>query len=264
MTTFMLEEIDWTTREINTTVNVCYNVTSHPDMFTDKELTAVTAAFRSFESGLREATIYPKDLQKAMQMVGLNPTEQEVVDIPNELARDGLIYFPDFCQVVLERMRQTKEEEENFFQCMFKMMCGTEPYPSDFKAKKYKLKKNALTKEDFTHIMKNLPVSVSDEDIEDMFDFADKDKNGKLSYKEFEMMVKPQTPPELPKPHISDIGMKPQVFSPPTPQEAPSNFASPLLPDRLSKSSFASSSTPSKKQASKAGSSKSSDSESKI
>ena len=35
--------------------------------------------------------------------------------------------------------------------------------------------------------MKNLPVSVSDEDIEDMFDFADKDKNGKLSYKEFEV-----------------------------------------------------------------------------
>ena len=96
-------------------------------------------------------------------MVGLNPTEQEVVDIPNELARAGLIYFPDFCSVVLERLRQPKEEEENFYQCMFKveilmllliiwmmmsfqMMCGTESYPADFKAKKYKLSKNALTK----------------------------------------------------------------------------------------------------------------------
>ena len=103
-----------------------------------------------------------QDLQKAMQMVGLNPTEQEVVDIPNELARAGLIYFPDFCSVVLERLRQTKEEEEDFFQCMFKvrfsiitmmmmvmvlqMMCGTESYPADFKAKKYRLSKNALTK----------------------------------------------------------------------------------------------------------------------
>ena len=95
-------------------------------------------------------------------MVGLNPTEQEVVDIPNELARAGLIYFPDFCSIVLERLRQPKEEEENFYQCMFKvgslrlvlmkwmiffqMMCGTEAYPADFKAKKYKLSKNALTK----------------------------------------------------------------------------------------------------------------------
>ena len=60
MTTFMLEEIDWTTRPINTTVNVCYNMTHHPDMLTDKELEAVTSAFRTFETGVREATIYPK------------------------------------------------------------------------------------------------------------------------------------------------------------------------------------------------------------
>ena len=28
-----------------------------------------------------------QDLHKAMQRLGLNPTEQEVVDIPNEIAR---------------------------------------------------------------------------------------------------------------------------------------------------------------------------------
>ena len=33
--------------------------------------------------------------------------------------------------------------------------------------------------------MKNLPVSVKDEDIEEMFEFADKDKDGNLSYAEF-------------------------------------------------------------------------------
>ena len=38
------------------------------------------------------------------------------------------------------------------------MLCGTEPHPKDFKAKKYKLEKHSLTKEDFVHIMKNLPV----------------------------------------------------------------------------------------------------------
>ena len=54
-------------------------------------------------------------------MVGLNPDEQEVIDIPNELARAGLIYFPDFCTVVLERLRQSKEEEEDFYQYMFKV-----------------------------------------------------------------------------------------------------------------------------------------------
>ena len=38
------------------------------------------------------------------------------------------------------------------------MLCGTEPHPKDFKAKKYRLEKHSLSKEDFVHIMKNLPV----------------------------------------------------------------------------------------------------------
>jgi len=254
MTTYLQEEIDLDDKPINTNVKVCYNKTSHPDMLTEKELESVTTVFRSFESGLREATIYPSDLHKAMCMLGLNPTEQEVVDIPNEIARKGLIYFPDFCELVLTKFRQSESEEEDFFQSMFKMMCGTEPYPADFRAKKYKLNKHFLTKDDFKHIMKNLPVPVADEDIEEMFEFADKNRNGRLSYKEFEVMVKPQTPPEVTKPHITDIGMNPQLFSPPTTQEAPSNFASPILPASRgtfsSRSSLASYSTQSKKQGS--------------
>ena len=103
MTTYLQEEIDLDDKPINTNVKVCYNKTSHPDMLTEKELESVTTVFRSFESGLREATIYPsvsmfktllneiiiniQDLHRAMCMLNLNPTEQEVVDIPNEIAR---------------------------------------------------------------------------------------------------------------------------------------------------------------------------------
>ena len=35
------------------------HVPSHPDMLTEKELESVTTVFRSFESGLRGATIDP-------------------------------------------------------------------------------------------------------------------------------------------------------------------------------------------------------------
>ena len=35
--------------------------------------------------------------------------------------------------------------------------------------------------------MRNLPVCVSDEDIEEMFNFADADGDGKLSYAEFQV-----------------------------------------------------------------------------
>ena len=69
------------------------------------------------------------------------------------------------------------------------MMCGTDPYPKDYKAKKYKLEKHSLRKEDFVHLMKNLPVHVEEEDIEEMFAFADKNCDGKLSYSEFEVTM---------------------------------------------------------------------------
>ena len=32
-----------------------------------------------------------------------------------------MIYFPDFCELVLTKLRQTESEEEDFFQSMFKV-----------------------------------------------------------------------------------------------------------------------------------------------
>ena len=43
--------------------------------------------------------------------------------------------------------------------------------------------------EDFFFIMQNLPVHVPDDDIAEMFAFADKDGDGQLSYEEFEVDV---------------------------------------------------------------------------
>ena len=94
---------------------------------------------------------------------------------------------------------------------LYQMMCGTDPYPKDYKAKKYKLEKHSLRKEDFVHLMKSLPVHVEEEDIEEMFAFADKNQDGHLSYSEFQVMVNPPPPPKVPKPHIADIGLPPQV-----------------------------------------------------
>ena len=37
------------------------------------------------------------------------------------------------------------------------------------------------------HIMKNLPAEVSDEDVEEMWNYADKNGDGRLSYKEFKV-----------------------------------------------------------------------------
>lgn len=60
-----------------------------------------------------------KDLLAAMKMLGLNPMEQDLMDLCNTVPRNGLIYFPDFCEIVLNRWRE--ENEELFRQNMFKV-----------------------------------------------------------------------------------------------------------------------------------------------
>ena len=52
-------------------------------------------------------------------MLGLNPLEQEVLDLTNEITRNGFIYFPEFCQIVTKKYRE--EDQEIFRQNMFKV-----------------------------------------------------------------------------------------------------------------------------------------------
>ena len=72
MTTFMQSEYEAITQEIrekekkkresksgNNDLKVSKTMASPRDMLTDKELEGVTAVFRSFETGLRGATIHP-------------------------------------------------------------------------------------------------------------------------------------------------------------------------------------------------------------
>ena len=47
----------------------------------------MTTVFKSLETGLRQGTIFPNDLYRALTRLGLNPTEQEIVDIANYIAK---------------------------------------------------------------------------------------------------------------------------------------------------------------------------------
>ena len=62
------------------------------------------------------------------------------------------------------------------------MLCGTEKFPEKYRAKKYKIHQKFLTREEFRFIMRNLPVSVSEQEIEEMFAIADTDRDEKISY----------------------------------------------------------------------------------
>ena len=121
----------------------------------------------------------------------------------NTIARDGLVFFPEFSQVVLKKFRE--DDESEFAEMMFKMLCGTEPFPELYRAKKYKIHQKFLTKTEFHFIMKNLPVPVSDRDIEEMFSVADTNNDGQICFSEFKAMVNPPKPPEVRKPTKAEL-----------------------------------------------------------
>ena len=69
-----------------------------------------------------------------MKSVGMNPSEQELVDMTNEVRRvvwdtdhnflykvekKGVIYFEDVCKLILRKFRE--EDEEEFIKIMFKV-----------------------------------------------------------------------------------------------------------------------------------------------
>ena len=94
-------------------------------------------------------------------------------------------------------------------------MCGTEPHPDKFKAKKYKLHEHFITKEDFLQLMTNLPekvriswciyickcasqlaswlkieyFKVSWREAEAIFSWGDKDGDGSICFTEFQNML---------------------------------------------------------------------------
>ena len=60
-----------------------------------------------------------KDALDAMKALGLNPGEQEMIDMTNEVSVNGLIYYPDFCKLVLRKYRE--ENKEVLHQALFKV-----------------------------------------------------------------------------------------------------------------------------------------------
>ena len=64
----------------------------------------------------------------AMKSLGLNPAEQETIDMTNEVGNNGLVYFPDFCKIVLRKYREDDKELLN--QALFKVNFDPKDMPN--------------------------------------------------------------------------------------------------------------------------------------
>ena len=129
-----------------------------------------------------------------MKKLGLNPTETEIQDLINEVEINGFIYYPAFCRIIMRKLRE--DDDENFHQELFRTLIGPKSYP-DGPAPLYNVNKEFLSMDTFKKIMTALPEYVDETEVEDMFAAADKDCNGRITYREFKRMCEVPSRPAM-------------------------------------------------------------------
>ncbi|KAK6054857.1 EF hand [Cooperia oncophora] len=125
-----------------------------------------------FQDG--NGSISSKELGVAMRSLGQNPTEQELLDMVNEVDIDGsgTIDFPEFCQMM---KRMNKENDSEMIREAFRVF--------DRDGNGY------ITAEEFRYFMTHMGEQFSDQEVDEIIAEVDIDGDGQIDYEEFVKMM---------------------------------------------------------------------------
>jgi len=140
----------------------------------EEQIAELQQAFNEFDVD-RGGTINAKELGYAMRAMGMNPTEAELLDLLNEYDTDGsgMIEFGEFCNMMSDKMNADNDEDmiRMAFRVLDKDGSGT------------------ISSKAFKHLMTHIGDKLTDEEVEEMINEADKDGDGVLNYEEFVTML---------------------------------------------------------------------------
>jgi calmodulin len=151
----------------------------HVAVFQDDDLTAehVAAskeAFAMFDKN-GDGAISVKELTTVMRSLGLNPTENEIIEIMAhlDLDGDGEISLSEFVHIVLDRMRllDTEDEIRKVFRVFDKDGNGF------------------ISGAELKYMLTNMGHKLDDDEVEELLATADIDGDGQLNYEEFVQML---------------------------------------------------------------------------
>ncbi|CAI2351051.1 unnamed protein product [Caenorhabditis sp. 36 PRJEB53466] len=148
---------------------------SDADEFTQEELQEFAQAFKLFDKDGNN-TMNIKELGEAMRMLGLNPTEEELLNMVNEYDVDGngKIDFGEFCKMMKE---MNKETDQELIRLAFKVF--------DKDGNGY------ITAQEFKHFMTTMGERFSEEEVDEIIREVDKDGDEQIDLNEFVNMVAP-------------------------------------------------------------------------
>jgi len=140
----------------------------------EEQIAELKQAFNEFDVD-GGGTINTKELGYAMRAMGMNPTEAELLDLINEYDTDGsgMIEFGEFCNMMSDKMNADNDEDmiRMAFRVLDKDGSGT------------------ISAKAFKHLMTHIGDKLTDEEVEEMINEADKDGDGVLNYEEFVTML---------------------------------------------------------------------------
>ena len=133
---------------------------------TEEQKKEIKDAFSTFE----ESGIFPDELKSAMQTLGFDANNPEVQKILDKLAtKKGPLKFEEFMDVMIEKNIDKNPEEE--IKKAFKVLCedGTDK----------------ITLKSLSKICADLGEKISEEELQEMINEADKDQDEEVGEEDF-------------------------------------------------------------------------------
>ncbi|KAI1732992.1 EF hand domain-containing protein [Ditylenchus destructor] len=151
------------------------NSSNGEEEFSVEELQEFAQAFKMFDKD-GNGTMNIKELGIAMRTLGLNPTEEELLNMVNEYDVDGngKIDFGEFCKMMKE---MNKETDQELIRLAFKVF--------DKDGNGY------ITAQEFKHFMTTMGEKFSEEEVDEIIKEFDKDGDEQIDYEEFVNAVAP-------------------------------------------------------------------------
>ncbi|EFB18868.1 hypothetical protein PANDA_013090, partial [Ailuropoda melanoleuca] len=125
-------------------------------------------------------TIDVKELKIAMQALGFEPKKEEIKKMIAEIDKEGngTITFEDFFAIMSVKMVYEKNEKEEILKA-FKLFDDDDT--------------GSITLNNIKRVAKELGENLTDDELQEMLDEADRDRDGEINEEEFLRMMKKTT-----------------------------------------------------------------------
>eukprot|EP00669_Euglena_mutabilis_P010349 TRINITY_DN5101_c0_g1_i1.p1 TRINITY_DN5101_c0_g1~~TRINITY_DN5101_c0_g1_i1.p1 ORF type:complete len:162 (-),score=93.98 TRINITY_DN5101_c0_g1_i1:269-754(-) len=142
---------------------------------TEEQRLEIKEAFDLFDTD-GSGTIDAKELKVAMRALGFEPKKEEIKKMIGEVDRDntGTITFPDFMELMTVKMSEKDSREE--------ILKAFRLFDDDSTGK--------ISFRNLKRVARELGETITDEELQEMIDEADRDGDGEVNEEEFLRIMK--------------------------------------------------------------------------